>query len=63
MKCKDCKPKSYKKHSVSKSGKIAKTMHEFKRGTLHSRSKRGPIVKKRKQAVAIAMSQTRKSRY
>lgn len=38
-------------------GKIKKVMGEFKRGTLHSGSKKGPKVKSRKQAVAIAMSE------
>ena len=37
--------------------KIKKVMHEFKTGTLHSGSKKGPVVKSRKQAVAIAMSE------
>jgi len=32
-------------------------MHEFKKGTLHSGSKKGPKVKSRKQAVAIALNQ------
>ena len=36
--------------------KVAKVMGEFKRGTLHS-GKKGPVVKSRKQAVAIAMSE------
>ncbi len=40
--------------------KMEKTMHEFKVGTLHSGSKKGPMVKSRKQAIAIAMSQARK---
>lgn len=40
-----------------KPAKIQKVMHEFKAGTLHSGSKKGPIVKSRKQAVAIAMSE------
>jgi Family of unknown function (DUF6496) len=40
--------------------KVEKTMHEFKVGTLHSGSKKGPKVKNRKQAVAIALSQARK---
>jgi hypothetical protein len=35
--------------------KVAVVMHEFKRGTLHSGG--GGIVKNRKQAVAIAMSE------
>jgi hypothetical protein len=37
--------------------KIAKVMHEFKAGSLHSGSKKGPAVTSRKQAVAIAMSE------
>lgn len=36
--------------------KVAKVMREFKGGTLHS-GKGGPVVKSRKQAVAIAMSE------
>lgn len=34
-------------------------MHEFKYGDLHSGSKTGPVVKSRKQAVAIALSEQR----
>ena len=37
--------------------KVAKVMHEFKTGTLHSGSKKGPVVKSKKQAIAIAMSE------
>lgn len=36
--------------------KVHKVMHEYKEGTLHS-GKRGPVVKSRKQAIAIAMSE------
>jgi hypothetical protein len=36
--------------------KVAKVMGEYKEGTLHS-GKGGPVVKSRKQAVAIAMSE------
>jgi hypothetical protein len=39
------------------SAKIGKVMGEFKAGTLNTGSKTGPIVKSRKQAIAIAMSQ------
>jgi len=39
---------------------IEQTMHEFKRGKLHSGSKRGPKVRNRKQAIAIALSEARK---
>lgn len=35
-------------------------MHEFAHGELHSGSKKGPVVKNRKQAIAIAMSEQRK---
>lgn len=37
--------------------KTAKVMHEFKAGMLHSGGKKGPVVKSKKQAVAIAMSE------
>jgi hypothetical protein len=36
--------------------KVAKVMHEYKTGTLHS-GKGGPVVKSKKQAIAIAMSE------
>jgi len=41
---------------IEKPGKVRKVMREFKEGTLHS-GKKGPVVKNRKQAVAIALSQ------
>ena len=41
------------------SAKVGKVMHEYKTGTLHSGGKSGPIVKSRKQAVAIAMSEAK----
>lgn len=34
-------------------------MHKYKAGKLHSGSKRGPIVKNRKQAIAIMLSEKR----
>jgi len=37
--------------------KVAKVMREFKKGKLHSGTKKGPKVKSRKQAIAIAMSE------
>lgn len=40
---------------------VRKTMREFKRGTLHSGSKKGPVVKSRKQAVAIALNSQRRT--
>jgi hypothetical protein len=42
--------------------KVTRVMREYKKGTLHSGSTRGPKVKSRKQAVAIAMSEARMSR-
>ena len=39
-------------------GKMHKVMHEFKEGKLHSGSKKGPKVRSRKQAIAIAMSES-----
>ena len=42
--------------------KTQKVMHEFKAGTLHSGSKKGPVVTNRKQAVAIALSEAGKSK-
>ena len=42
---------------AGKQAKIAKVMREYKAGTLNTGSKKGPIVKNRKQAVAIALSQ------
>lgn len=40
--------------------KIEKVMKEFKKGELHSGSKKGPIVSNNKQAIAIALSEARK---
>ena len=45
------------KATKKQTAKIGKVMHEFKAGTLNTGSKTGPIVKSRKQAIAIAMSQ------
>jgi hypothetical protein len=42
-------------------GKIAKVMGEFKRGALHSGSKKGPEVTSPAQAKAIALSEGRKA--
>lgn len=39
---------------------IESEMHKFKKGHLHSRSKKGPEVHNPKQAIAIALSQARK---
>jgi len=50
---KDKKPKEMKKGGQAKVGKV---MREFGKGKLHS-GKKGPVVKSRKQAVAIALSE------
>jgi len=44
--------------ATKKQAKVKKVMSEFKSGKLHSGSKSGPKVKDRKQAVAIAMSES-----
>ena len=42
--------------------KMQKVMGEFKRGSLHSGSKKGPKVTSRKQAIAIAMSEQQRAK-
>ena len=41
--------------------KIGKVIREYEEGELHSGSKKGPVVKSRKQAIAIGMSEARKA--
>lgn len=48
--------------AAKKPAKIQKVMHEFKTGTLHSGSKKGPVVKNKKQAIAIALSEAKMSK-
>ena len=50
-----------KKTSSKAQTKVKKVMHEYKHGELHTGSKKGPKVKNRKQAIAIALSEARKS--
>jgi hypothetical protein len=45
----------------AKQAKVKKVMKEYKTGTLHS-GKGGPVVKSRKQAIAIAMSEAKMSK-
>ena len=40
---------------------VSKVMREYKAGTLNSGSKKGPKVKNRKQAIAIALSEAAKA--
>lgn len=42
---------------MKKADKVKKVMHEYKEGELRSGSKKGPKVKSRKQAIAIALSE------
>lgn len=51
--------KASKKHKAE--DKVETVMHEFKEGALHSGSKKGPKVKSKKQAIAIALSEARKA--
>lgn len=44
---------------AKRQAKISKVMREFKRGELRSGSKEGPVVKKRGQAIAIALAQAK----
>jgi hypothetical protein len=48
--------------AYKKGGKVAKVMHEFGEGKLHSGSKKGPEVTNPKQAIAIALSEAGKSK-
>ena len=41
--------------------KVGKVMNEFKSVKLHTGSKKGPVVKSKKQAIAIALSEQRKA--
>jgi hypothetical protein len=51
--------KSILKAKALKKKKVAKVMREWKEGKLRSGHK-GPLVKSRKQAIAIALSEARK---
>lgn len=47
---------------AGKKAKVAKVMREYGKGQLHSGAKKGPVVKSRKQAVAIALSESGQSK-
>ena len=42
---------------AGKMAKVGKVMKEFGKGELHTGSKKGPVVRSQKQAVAIALSE------
>lgn len=46
-----------KKKPTAKQKKVESVMHEWKTGSLHSGSNKGPAVKSQKQAIAIALSE------
>ena len=48
-------------NKAAKKAKISKVMKEFKGGSLHS-GKKGPVVKGKKQAIAIALSEAKMSK-
>lgn len=68
---KDNEAKESKKHEASEAkkehkmpkgmAKIPKVMREFSSGSLHSGSKKGPLVKNKAQALAIGYSEARKA--
>lgn len=45
-----------------KEKKIKKVMKEYGKGELHSGSKKGPVVKSAKQALAIGFSEAKKAK-
>ena len=50
------------KTKAGKQAKVKRTLDEWKAGTLHSGSKKGPIVKSQRQALAIALKQSGQAR-
>lgn len=50
------------KKKTKAQAKVKKVMGEFKKGVLHSGSKKGPKVTSRKQAIAISLSEARKKK-
>lgn len=53
-------PPSLPKYGKGGLNKVSKVMGEYKKGELHSGSKKGPVVKNPKQAIAIALSESRR---
>ena len=50
------------KGKMAKKKKVEKVMHEFGAHELHSGSKKGPVVKNPRQAIAIAMHESGQSK-
>ena len=50
------------KRKMTAQKKVKKVMGEYAEGKLHSGSKKGPVVKSKDQAVAIALSEAKKSK-
>ena len=48
------------KKKTKAQAKVSKVMRQFKNGTLNSGTAKGPKVKSRKQAIAIALSEASK---
>ena len=46
----------------NQNAKVHKVMKEYGKGELHSGSKKGPVVKSRDQAIAIAMKESGQSK-
>jgi hypothetical protein len=46
----------------AKKKRVKEEMHKFKEGSLHSGSKKGPVVTNPKQAIAIALSESGQSK-
>lgn len=58
---KDKRSKHSSNKKIDNSPKVKKVMHEWKEKKLHSGSKKGPLVTNEKQAIAIALSESRKA--
>jgi hypothetical protein len=53
---------SRKASKKAKRSRMKTEMHKFKKGTLHSGSKHGRVVKSRAQAIAIGLSESGQSK-
>ena len=53
---------SQPKAKATKKAKVKRVMREWGEGKLHSGSKKGPVVKNQRQAVAIALSEAKRGK-